>query len=126
MGAGEERQGAGAAAHQGLRSGAAGGWDPAERIKDQKVDGVAAEVLYTTLAMPLFALDDIELQQAGFTAFNDWLAEHAAYDRKRLYPIALVSLEDVEQGGPRVGTRGERRKIIFENAVKLYRMDLHR
>jgi hypothetical protein len=62
------------------------GWDPAERIKDQEVDGVAAEVLYTTLGMPLFALDDIELQQACFSAFNDWLAEYAAHDRNRLYP----------------------------------------
>jgi hypothetical protein len=34
------------------------GWDPAERLKDQDIDGVAAEVLYTTLGMPLFALDD--------------------------------------------------------------------
>ena len=38
------------------------GWDPAERIKDQEIDGVAAEVLYATLGMPLFALDDVELQ----------------------------------------------------------------
>ena len=31
-----------------------GGWDPVERIKDQEIDGVEAEVLYTTLGMPLF------------------------------------------------------------------------
>ena len=74
------------------------GWDPAERIKDQEIDGVAAEVLYTTLGMPLFALEDIELQQACFRTFNDWLAEYANYDRKRLHPIALISLEDVAHG----------------------------
>ncbi|MGO9057618.1 MAG: amidohydrolase family protein [Candidatus Binataceae bacterium] len=74
------------------------GWDPAERIKDQEIDGVAAEVLYTTLGMPLFALEDIELQQACFRAFNDWLAEYASHDRKRLHPIALISLEDVAHG----------------------------
>jgi predicted TIM-barrel fold metal-dependent hydrolase len=74
------------------------GWDPVERIKDQEIDGVAAEVLYTTLGMPLFALDDVELQQACFSAFNDWLAEYASHDRKRLHPIALISLEDVGQG----------------------------
>ena len=38
------------------------GWDPAERIKDQDVDGVEAEVLYTTLGMPLFNLSDADLQ----------------------------------------------------------------
>jgi predicted TIM-barrel fold metal-dependent hydrolase len=74
------------------------GWDPVERLKDQDVDGVAAEVLYTTLGMPLFALDDVELQQACFSVFNNWLAEYASHAPKRLYPIALISLEDVEAG----------------------------
>ena len=74
------------------------GWDPVERLKDQDVDGVAAEVLYTTLGMPLFALDDVELQQACFSVFNNWLAEYASHAPKRLYPIALISLEDIEAG----------------------------
>jgi predicted TIM-barrel fold metal-dependent hydrolase len=74
------------------------GWDPAERLKDQDIDGVAAEVLYTTLGMPLFALDDVELQQACFGVFNNWAAEYASYAPKRLYPIALISLEDVAAG----------------------------
>src|SRR5262245_57455183 len=74
------------------------GWDPAERLKDQDIDGVAAEVLYTPLGMPLFALDGVELQQACFSGFNNWLAEYASYVPKRLYPIALISLEDVAAG----------------------------
>ena len=36
------------------------GWDPAERLKDQDIDGVEAEVLYTSLGMPLFGLKDTE------------------------------------------------------------------
>ncbi len=74
------------------------GWDPAERLKDQDVDGVSAEVIYTTLGMSLFGLDDAELQQACFRAYNDWVNEYASYNRKRLYPIALISLEDPEAG----------------------------
>ncbi len=74
------------------------GWDPAERLKDQDVDGVSAEVIYTTLGMSLFGLDDAELQQACFRAYNDWVNEYAAYNRKRLYPIALISLEDPAAG----------------------------
>jgi len=74
------------------------GWDPVERLKDQDVDGVAAEVLYTTLGMPLFALDDVELQQACFSVFNNWLGEYASHAPKRLYPIALISLEDIAAG----------------------------
>jgi hypothetical protein len=51
------------------------GWDPVERVKDQDVDGVAAEVLYTTFAMPLFRLPDADLQRACFKVYNDWVAE---------------------------------------------------
>ena len=54
------------------------GWDPAERLKDQDIDGVAAEVLYTSLGMPLFSLPDSDLQRACFGVYNDWLAEFAA------------------------------------------------
>src|ERR1700728_3487116 len=41
------------------------GWDPAERIKDQDIDGVQAEAIYTTLGMPLFGLDDAELERCA-------------------------------------------------------------
>lgn len=74
------------------------GWDPAERIKDQDVDGVEAEVLYTTLGMPLFSLPDAELQRACFHAYNEWLAEFCAYSPKRLIGTALISLEDIAAG----------------------------
>jgi predicted TIM-barrel fold metal-dependent hydrolase len=74
------------------------GWDPAERLKDQDIDGVSAEVLYTTLGMPLFGLDDAELQRICFAVFNDWLADYASYSPKRLYPVALISLEDIDAG----------------------------
>ena len=74
------------------------GWDPAERIKDQDVDGVSAEVLYTTLGMPLFGLDDAELQRACFAVYNDWVAEFCSYAPQRLHAIALISLLDIEAG----------------------------
>src|ERR1700719_3711505 len=45
--------------------------DPAERIKDQDRDGVAAEVIYTSMGMPLFGLGDAEFRAACFRAFND-------------------------------------------------------
>jgi predicted TIM-barrel fold metal-dependent hydrolase len=92
------------------------GWDPAERLKDQDVDGVAAEVLYTTLGMPLFALDDAELQQACFSVFNNWLAEYASHAPRRLYPIALIPLEDIAAGVKeleRCAKRGLRGAMIW-------------
>ena len=40
--------------------------DPVERIKDQDIDGVQAEILYTTLGMPLFGLHDNDLSARVF------------------------------------------------------------
>jgi hypothetical protein len=62
---------------QGYEAGRPGGWDPVERIKDQDVDGVLAEVLYTSNGMPLYGIQDPELQMASFRAFNDWLRNTA-------------------------------------------------
>jgi predicted TIM-barrel fold metal-dependent hydrolase len=59
---------------------------------------VAAEVLYTSLGMPLFSLQEAELQRACFRTFNDWLVEFSSYNPKLLYGNALISLEDVGEG----------------------------
>ena len=73
------------------------GWDPVERLKDQDLDGVDAEVLYPGLGMTLFATPDSELQRACFAVYNEWLAEFCRHDPKRLYGIGLVSLEDMDK-----------------------------
>jgi len=81
--------------NKGYEAARPSGWDPAERLKDQDLDGVAAEVLYTTLGMPLFRLPDINLQRACFRIYNDWLAEFCTYNPKRLVGLALISLVNV-------------------------------
>ena len=73
-----------------------GGWDPAERLKDMALDGVEAEVIYTTLGFRQFWFTDAALQQACFRAYNDWLAEYCAYAPKRLAGLALISLYDID------------------------------
>ena len=70
-------------------------WDPSQRIADQDRDGVRAEVIYTSMGMPLFGLDDAELRAALFRAFNDWACEYCSYDLKRLVPLGLITLEDI-------------------------------
>jgi len=76
-----------------------GGWDPAERLTDMDLDGVEAEVIYTTLGFRQFWFQDAALQQACFRAYNDWLAEYCAYAPKRLAGLALISLYDIEAAG---------------------------
>ncbi len=75
-----------------------GGWDPAQRLPDMELDGVEAEVLYTTLGFRLFWLKDAGLQRACFGVYNDWLAAYCSYAPKRLKGLALISLYDPKAG----------------------------
>jgi predicted TIM-barrel fold metal-dependent hydrolase len=74
-----------------------GGWDPAQRLKDMDQDGVAGDVLYTTLGFRMFWIRDAGFQRACFQVYNEWLAEFCAYSPKRLKGLALISLYDPKQ-----------------------------
>ncbi len=75
-----------------------GGWDPHARVKDMDTDGVAAEVLYPTLALGLYRIKDVDYQLACMRAYNDWLADHCAAYPDRIVGVGLVPLADVEAG----------------------------
>ena len=71
-----------------------GGWDPLERMKDMVTDGVAAEVLYPSLGLGLFCLEDAALQEALFRTYNDWLIKYCQKCRtgslaSRLFPCSI-------------------------------------
>lgn len=72
-----------------------GGNDPSRRVKEMTEDGVSAEVLYPTLALRLFGLDNVALQQACFGVYNDWLMEYCSIAPGRLAGIALLSTYDI-------------------------------
>ena len=74
-----------------------GGWDPAQRLKDMDQDGVAGDVLYTTLGFRMFWIKDAGFQRACFQVYNDWLAEFCSYSPKRLKGLGLISLYDPKQ-----------------------------
>ena len=79
-------------------SGRRSGWVPQERLKDQDVDGVFAEVMYTTLGMPLFGLPDLDLQLNCFKVYNDFVTEYCSCAPKRLCGVCLISLVDIAEG----------------------------
>jgi predicted TIM-barrel fold metal-dependent hydrolase len=72
-----------------------GGWEPARRLKDQALDGVAAEVIYPTIALGMCSIEDIPFQKALFRAYNDWMADFCSYDPARLVGLALLCVDDV-------------------------------
>jgi predicted TIM-barrel fold metal-dependent hydrolase len=74
-----------------------GGQNPHERVKEMAQDGVSAEVLYPTLGLGLFSLDDPALQEACFRVYNDWLLEYCQPALDRLVGIAAISVYNIDQ-----------------------------
>src|SRR5215468_7926376 len=68
------------------------GWDPIERLRDQDLDGVSAEVLYASLGIALLSMTDTELQMACMLVYNDWLSEFCSHSPNRLAGIGLYSV----------------------------------
>lgn len=69
-------------------------WDPAERLKEQDRDTVAAEVLYSSWGLFLFGMEDDDLRAECFTAFNDWAGEYCSDHPNRLKGVGLCDLTD--------------------------------
>jgi predicted TIM-barrel fold metal-dependent hydrolase len=97
--------------HAGFSLARPGGWDPIERIKDMKTDGVSAEVLYPSLGLGLYCVEDAALQEALFQAYNDWVIDYCAKVPDRLYAIALLSMFDVDHAIAEM-TRCKKRGIV--------------
>lgn len=73
-------------------------WSAAARIADQDADGIVAEVLYPTMADLVMGTEDPRLRLACLRAYNDFLAEYCAYDKSRLIGLALIDVDDVNEG----------------------------
>jgi predicted TIM-barrel fold metal-dependent hydrolase len=75
-----------------------GGYDPEQHLKDMALDGVAGEVLYPSQGLFYFKLAGTPLMSAIFLAYNDWLADFCRTDPARLKGIAMINLDDVQDG----------------------------
>lgn len=69
-----------------------GGWDPAERIKEQDRDGVTAEVMYPTpsIQAAMAMVEDEEFHLAIVRAYNDWVSEYVAHDPTRFCGLVFL------------------------------------
>jgi predicted TIM-barrel fold metal-dependent hydrolase len=73
-----------------------GGQDPHARIKEMEVDGLSGEVLYPTLGLELFGMDDAGMQEACFRVYNDWLMDYCSVSPARLIGVGAVSVYNIE------------------------------
>ncbi|MFC3174384.1 amidohydrolase family protein [Novosphingobium bradum] len=69
-------------------------WLAPERIADMDTDGLDAVVMFG--GGPLGTLNS-ELYHESFKAYNRWLADFCAHDRRRLCPVGYIPMRDVAE-----------------------------
>ena len=70
--------------------------DSKARLDEQAQDGIVGEVMYPSLSMFTFAVEDDEVRAAAFRQHNDWVLDYCSVDRERLIGIGCLSLPDVD------------------------------
>ena len=75
-----------------------GGWIPEEHVKDMDEDGVYGSILFPTIGLSLFGTEDSRLLTEMFRVYNDWLAEFCKPFPDRLKGIAMLNIDDVQEG----------------------------
>ena len=61
----------------------AAAYDPLARIAELDREGIEAELIYTSLGLIMYTIEDGDFQTACFRAFNDWLADFCSAAPKK-------------------------------------------
>ena len=75
-----------------------GGYIPEEHIKDMGLDGIDVSIVYPTVGLLLYSVPDGELLTSVFKTYNDWVGEFCGAFPKQLKGIAMLNLDDVQEG----------------------------
>ena len=97
IGAVGARQGVVEADTMAYKDGKPGGFDPHKRIPDMDADGIDAAFLYPSLGLFSGAIHDPELAAATCRAYNRWLADYCKPYPDRLFGVAMLPMQDVDQ-----------------------------
>ena len=76
-----------------------GGYDPHARVKDMDLDGIGADVIYSSIAGVMYRIADPEFMRAVFAAYNDWLVDYCKPYPDRLKGIGQILLDDDMEAG---------------------------
>jgi len=71
-----------------------GGFDPVERLRDMDLEGIDVAVLYPSLGLNFWGIDDSAAAVALARAYNDWLADYCASAPRRLVGAAMLPFQD--------------------------------
>jgi predicted TIM-barrel fold metal-dependent hydrolase len=69
-------------------------YDPDARLAEIDADGIWGEIMYPSLGLFLYGIDDLGLKWALMRAYNDWLAEFCGAHPDRYKGIAMLAHED--------------------------------
>jgi predicted TIM-barrel fold metal-dependent hydrolase len=70
--------------------------DPEIQLADMDAAGIDIQVIFPTSQLSLSRIKETALAVERARAYNDWLAEFCATDRRRLMGVGVVALQDVE------------------------------
>jgi uncharacterized protein len=70
--------------------------DPHARLKDMDALGIDQAMLFATWFVRLALVRDPQAAAILARAYNDWVYDYCAPDRKRLFPCAVLPLQSVE------------------------------
>jgi predicted TIM-barrel fold metal-dependent hydrolase len=73
-------------------------FDPAAYLAENEADGIWACVLYPSLGLIIVRTGVPDLMSASCRAYNDWLADFCSHDRSRLKGVAMVNVDDPNEG----------------------------
>ncbi len=72
-----------------------GAFDPVARLADMNAEGIDEVVLYPTIGLGFWGVQDPAAAVAVCRAYNDWLAGYCAAAPDRLHGAALIPFQDV-------------------------------
>jgi len=81
----------------GYKLARAGCYDTAERLKEQELDGIDAEVLYPSVLFNVYQIEDLNIVKATFSLYNDWIANYCKEQPARLFGLGCVQLWDLDE-----------------------------
>jgi uncharacterized protein len=74
-----------------------GSWDPSERLNVMDAEGIDTAFLYPSLWLVYGDFQDPKVAVAACRAYNNWMADFCRVSPQRLFGVAPMPLQDVEE-----------------------------
>ena len=89
--------------------------DPHVRLKDMDASGIDQVMIFPSTFVYLPLVENAEAAHLCARAYNDWVYDYCGADRKRMYPAAVLPLQDVDRAIDelrRVARRGFKSALV--------------